>query len=1256
MKKPLLKVAFSTLTAALAVGMFFALGSKSKNPNEANAAGADAYWSTIDESKTDATLFGDIYNLIKTNTATGESGYRGLWDVYKTSDIVPGKSKIWDMYGGVQFTIQNQGVSSYSKVGDCYNREHSIPKSWWGKTEDVRYCDAIYLVPTDGYVNNRRGDHAFGEVNSISYSYSFDSQTDGSGNVIQTAGISKLGSAKSINGTSFPGGSNLVFEPDDQYKGDFARMYYYFANRYGPETKLALEGDGQYFFVNNSTKFYMTDYGKALMNKWHVQDPVSQKEINRNNAVETARKNRNPYIDHPEWADRFFGSNYAATHGDDDTPTLRINASSTTVSVGGSLTLTANYTNTIGTVGWSVEDSSTNVITLSASTGNSITVNGVAAGTKTVWATLGSLSASVTITVTSSGGGGGGGDSSGTATYTVDSKTSATLSGTAPSGSSLTFANSGSNGNDQMTSGVTETWTLKGYTGATITSLKADLKNNASRGSGTATLKNNNSSVGLKESSFSGLGGTYAEHELLNSSLVVNGDVVLTLTATANSFWCDYIKVTWQGEEEEEEEVTLSSISLNTDNVTKTFTVGDTFSYEGLVVTAHYSDESTEILSYGDYSVSSPDMSTSGQKTVTVTYGEKSASYNITVNAAARTLSSIAVSTAPTKVTYTEGEYFNPTGLVIRRNYSDSTYDTYTYANHTSEFGFTPSTSTALTTSNTSVTITYGGESCTQAITVNSSGGGGGEPDVKTDVLFAKGFGGYTTGSYSEVGVDYTAKANSTNATQSTYALQIFNGSTGLIRGNQSSASGNFSARNTTTYSGYYISSISLTVSGGTLDGSIEGRSVVYFGSSAYANPNTSAPSGTATTASPNSSGQATLTWTNTNNTYNYFILYNLKTSSNALSANASTALTITWTEASGTPTPTPTPTSITATVSKTYHPGDAISSSDLTVKDDLNNTITDFDFEDDGYMFTYDDANSGGASTSKTFTNSVSYNEMTCSVTAQVSRVNYVAPSEPATDTITASDLTATDTQYKNFSNVTDNSDARYAGQSAKNNGNIQLKSNGSTSGIVSTTSGGTITSVTITVGSGSNTINVYGKNTAYSSAADLYNSSTQDTLVGSTSSTRTITFATGYAYVGIRSNSGAVYLSSITINYGSEDTAVNVSNYIMYTDTTNQCKTKYSVAKGYFQGLSTAERATFMTSDDYVISTARERLEAWARYHGESISLSNGDYVVSKVSVLNPFINSTSNNTLVIIIIVSAISVSIIGAYFFVRRRKEI
>lgn len=138
----------------------------------------------------------------------------------------------------------------------------------------------------------------------------------------------------------------------------------------------------------------------------------------------------------------------------------------------------------------------------------------------------------------------------------------------------------------------------------------------------------------------------------------------------------------------------------------------------------------------------------------------------------------------------------------------------------------------------------------------------------------------------------------------------------------------------------------------------------------------------------------------------------------------------------------------------------------------------------------------------------------------------------ENVTDHIVASAFTATTSNYSNFSGVTFTSDAVYAGNSALDNGvNIQLRSRNSTSGIVTTTSGGKVKSITITVASGTNTVRVYGKNTAYTSAADLYSSATQGTLLGSTSSTGTITVTGDYEYLGIRSNSGAVYISSIDV-----------------------------------------------------------------------------------------------------------------------------
>lgn len=134
-------------------------------------------------------------------------------------------------------------------------------------------------------------------------------------------------------------------------------------------------------------------------------------------------------------------------------------------------------------------------------------------------------------------------------------------------------------------------------------------------------------------------------------------------------------------------------------------------------------------------------------------------------------------------------------------------------------------------------------------------------------------------------------------------------------------------------------------------------------------------------------------------------------------------------------------------------------------------------------------------------------------------------------TDTITASDLAATSTTYTAFSGVSKTSGAVYAGQSAKSSaGAIQLRSKNSNSGIVSTTSGGTVKSVTITVQSGSNTVDVYGSNSAYSAATDLYGTA-KGTKVGSVTATGTVTFTDSYSYVGIRSNNGAIYLTSVEV-----------------------------------------------------------------------------------------------------------------------------
>ncbi len=166
-------------------------------------------------------------------------------------------------------------------------------------------------------------------------------------------------------------------------------------------------------------------------------------------------------------------------------------------------------------------------------------------------------------------------------------------------------------------------------------------------------------------------------------------------------------------------------------------------------------------------------------------------------------------------------------------------------------------------------------------------------------------------------------------------------------------------------------------------------------------------------------------------------------------------------------------------------------------------------------------------------------------------------------TDNLTASDFEAITTSYVDFSGVTKSSDAVYAGNSAKDaSGNIQMRSKSLNSGIVSTSSGGKVKSVKITVGSGSNTINVYGSNTAYSSAADLYGASA-GTLIGSVAATGTVNFSNDYEFVGIRSNNGAIYVASVEITWTSGDTPTDPLESI--TVSGSMTKTSYYVGESW-------------------------------------------------------------------------------------------
>ena len=244
-----------------------------------------------------------------TNRGFSSLGYSGLWTAYKKTDVYPADSvgkagKIWDMYGECPFTFGSDQCGSYNGVCDCYNREHSIPKSWFGGSTSGIGCDIFHLVPTDGKINSTRSNDEFGEVAGAKNYYGNGTGTAGTWSTDRPTIASAAGEV--IHG------SGNVFEPKDQYKGDFARGYMGTIIKW----QLANMTNSNNFFSGQYTvsgNFGFTKKAVVLMMKWHREDPVSQKEIDRNNGIQATQGNRNPFIDYPYLAEYIWGEHAGET-------------------------------------------------------------------------------------------------------------------------------------------------------------------------------------------------------------------------------------------------------------------------------------------------------------------------------------------------------------------------------------------------------------------------------------------------------------------------------------------------------------------------------------------------------------------------------------------------------------------------------------------------------------------------------------------------------------------------------------------------------------------------------------------------------------------------------------------------------------------------------------------------------------------------------------------------------------------------------
>ena len=222
-----------------------------------------------------------LFNIIKN---PGVVSYSGLGEKYKLTDK-RADGYLRDWYSNIT-NYTWTGSNGNSSEGAGWNKEHTVPQSWFNENSPMK-SDIVHVVPTDCWVNNMRSSYPLAEVATIKkYSANY---------------YSILGTCKTegYNGT--------VFEPNDEIKGDIARIYFYMATCYQDKVSNWTKGESQKVF-GNSPYPGLRDWVLAMMMRWSKQDPIDEVETARNNAVQEVQGNRNPFVDYPGLEDYIWGS------------------------------------------------------------------------------------------------------------------------------------------------------------------------------------------------------------------------------------------------------------------------------------------------------------------------------------------------------------------------------------------------------------------------------------------------------------------------------------------------------------------------------------------------------------------------------------------------------------------------------------------------------------------------------------------------------------------------------------------------------------------------------------------------------------------------------------------------------------------------------------------------------------------------------------------------------------------------------------
>lgn len=287
-----------------------------------------AYYESIDGTS-GKELMDAIQRVAKQGYRADDFRYDSVWLAFKHTDLRP-DSYIWEIYSDCDFVYEKDRTSNTTQTGECkgYNREHAMCQSWFGTTslagqemssskKNSPGSDIFHIYPASYGMNSRRGNRPYGEILTAA-------NVSGNGTKYGTP-VQTISVTNSVAGAYVEGSITLitnVLEPADEYKGDIARSYFGTMVKWAGEWTFNRNENGRVIFdatidadthYASENNYGLTPYGLALLLKWHRQDPVSQKEVDRNNGIQLTQGNRNPFIDYPYLAEYIWGERSGQT-------------------------------------------------------------------------------------------------------------------------------------------------------------------------------------------------------------------------------------------------------------------------------------------------------------------------------------------------------------------------------------------------------------------------------------------------------------------------------------------------------------------------------------------------------------------------------------------------------------------------------------------------------------------------------------------------------------------------------------------------------------------------------------------------------------------------------------------------------------------------------------------------------------------------------------------------------------------------------